>query len=60
MHSQRQIVIKEKIKDCMREKFQSYSPETSYMPFHHRLLGRADGFVFLHPLLEYKIWHVIL
>ena len=40
MHSQRQAVIKEKIKDCMRAKFQSYSPETRYMPFHHRLLGQ--------------------
>ncbi len=40
MSSQRQMMIKEKIKDCMREKFQSYSPETSYMPFHHRLLGK--------------------
>ena len=33
-------MIKEKIKDCLRAKFQSYSPETSYMPFHHRLLGK--------------------
>ena len=40
MHSQRQTMIKEKIKDCMRAKFQSYSPETRYMPFHHRLLGK--------------------
>ena len=40
MSLQRQMMIKEKIKDCMREKFQSYSPETSYMPFHHRLLGK--------------------
>lgn len=40
MPTQRQLMIKEKIKDCMRAKFQSYSPETRYMPFHHRLLGR--------------------
>ena len=40
MSSQRQTMIKEKIKDCMRAKFQSYSRETSYMPFHHRLLGK--------------------
>lgn len=40
MTSQRQIKIKEKIKDCLRAKFQSYSPETRYMPFHHRLLGK--------------------
>lgn len=40
MNSHRQTMIKEKIKDCMRAKFQSYSPETRYMPFHHRLLGK--------------------
>ena len=40
MRSQRQLMIKEKIKDCMRAKFQSYSPETRYMPFHYRLLGK--------------------
>ncbi|MCY3552596.1 MAG: TdeIII family type II restriction endonuclease [Candidatus Poribacteria bacterium] len=52
MHSQRQLMIKEKIKDCMLEKFQSYSPETSYMPFHHRLLGkdRMALYSFIHSL----------
>ncbi len=40
MLPQRQTKIKEKIKDCLRAKFQSYSPETRYMPFHHRLLGK--------------------
>ena len=40
MHSQRQIMIKEKIKDCMRTKFRSYTPETDKMPFHYRLLGK--------------------
>ena len=52
MHSQRQTMIKERIKDCMREKFQSYSPETSYMPFHHRLLGRDRMalYSFIHSL----------
>ena len=52
MNSQRQLMIKEKIKDCMREKFQSYSPETSYMPFHHRLLGkdRMALYSFIHSL----------
>ena len=40
MYSQRQTMIKEKIKDCMRTKFHSYKPETHYMPFHHRLLGK--------------------
>lgn len=40
MHSQRQIMIKERIKDCLRAKFQAYTPETKYMPFHYRLLGK--------------------
>ncbi len=40
MNSQRMLMIKEKIKDCMREKFRSYNPETRYMPFHYRLLGK--------------------
>lgn len=40
MSSQRQLMIKEKIKDCMREKLQSYNRETDNMPFHYRLLGR--------------------
>lgn len=40
MALQRKTMIKEIIKDCMRVKFQSYSPETRYMPFHHRLLGK--------------------
>ena len=52
MSSQRQIMIKEKIKDCMREKFESYTPETSHMPFHHRLLGkdRMALYSFIHSL----------
>jgi len=28
------------IKDSLRRKFHEYKPETSYMPFHYRLLGR--------------------
>ena len=40
MHSQRQTMIKEKIKDCLRVKFQTYTPETDHMPFHYRLLGK--------------------
>ena len=40
MSLQRQMMIKEKIKDCMRVKFQSYNPETNNMPFHYRLLGK--------------------
>ncbi len=40
MNTQRKTVIKEKIKDCLREKFRKYNPETKYMPFHYRLLGK--------------------
>ena len=40
MSLERQTMIKEKIKDCMRAKFQSYKRETDNMPFHHRLLGK--------------------
>ena len=40
MPSQRQIMSKEKIKECMQSKFRSYNPETRYMPLHHRLLGK--------------------
>ena len=52
MSLQRQMMIKEKIKDCMREKFQSYSPETNHMPFHYRLLGkdRMALYSFIHSL----------
>ena len=40
MRAQRQAMIKETIKDCIRAKFQSYKPETNEMPFHYRLLGK--------------------
>ena len=41
MSAQRQTMIKEKIKECIRAKFQSYKkPETDNMPFHYRLLGK--------------------
>ena len=40
MNLNRKTIIKEKIKDCMREKFRKYNPETKYMPFHYRLLGK--------------------
>ncbi|MBI2623151.1 MAG: TdeIII family type II restriction endonuclease [Candidatus Liptonbacteria bacterium] len=40
------------IKDCLRNKFQDYKPETDHMPFHYRLLGkdRMALFSFLHSL----------
>ncbi len=37
---QRREMIKEKIKECLRDKFREYNPETDNMPFHYRLLGR--------------------
>ena len=40
MPSQRQTMIKEKIKDCIRDKFQSHKRETDNMPFHYCLLGK--------------------
>ena len=52
MSSQRQTMIKEKIKDCMRAKLQVYKPEVRNMPFHHLLLGKdkIDLFSFIHSL----------
>lgn len=52
MPSQRQTMIKEKIKDCIRDKFQSYKRETDNMPFHYRLLGkdRMALFSFIHSV----------
>ncbi len=40
MHTHQKAMIAEMLKKCIRDKFQSYNPETSYMPFHYRLLGR--------------------
>ena len=44
--------IKETIKDCLRNKFFNYKPETENMPFHYRLLGkdRMALFSFLQSL----------
>lgn len=52
MSLQRRMMIKEKIKDCMREKFRSYKRETDNMPFHYRLLGkdRMALFSFIHSV----------
>jgi len=46
------ISIENTIKDSLRKKFQTYKPETSYMPFHFRLLGRDRMalFSFIHSL----------
>jgi hypothetical protein len=32
--------IENTIKQCIRNKFLTYKPETNHMPFHYRLLGR--------------------
>jgi len=32
--------IAETIKNCLREKFKNYKPETIHMPFHYHLLGK--------------------
>ncbi len=32
--------ITDTIKNCLREKFRNYNPETENMPFHYRLLGK--------------------
>lgn len=52
MNFQRQELIKERIKDCIREKFQSYKPETDKKPFHYRLLGkdRMELYSFIQSL----------
>ena len=40
MHAHQQAMITEMLKKCIRDKFQTYNPETNNMPFHYRLLGR--------------------
>lgn len=37
---QRKIELVNRIKVCLRQKFQNYKPETVNMPFHYRLLGK--------------------
>ncbi len=45
-------LIETTIKDSLRKKLQDYRPETSYMPFHYKLLGRDRMalFSFIHSL----------
>ena len=44
--------IEDIIKQAIRKKLKNYSPESKYMPFHHRLLGkdRMALFSFIHSL----------
>lgn len=52
MQLQRREMIKEKIKDCLRDKFRVNKPETDNMPFHYRLLGkdRMALYSFIHSI----------
>ncbi|MCG9129881.1 TdeIII family type II restriction endonuclease [Candidatus Poribacteria bacterium] len=52
MIPQRQEMIREKIIECMRSKFNSYRPETTKKPFHYRLIGkdRMAVYSFIHSL----------
>jgi type II restriction enzyme len=40
LNNKQKDYIKEVIINCLRDKFQHYKPESSYMPFHYRLLGK--------------------
>ncbi len=44
--------IEDVIRDCLREKFLNYKPESNNMPFHYRLLGkdRMVLYSFIHSL----------
>ena len=44
--------IQNVIKICLRNKFKRYNPESTNMPFHHRLLGkdRMALYSFIHSL----------
>jgi MjaII restriction endonuclease. len=45
-------IIENTIKDCLRNKFLSYKPESDHMPFHFSLLGkdRMALYSFIHSL----------
>ncbi len=40
MITDRKAIVKNILIKCIRLKFQNYKPETEYMPFHYRLLGK--------------------
>ena len=47
--------VKSSIRSAMQRKMEGFNPETKYMPFHTRLLGRRpDASVFLHPISQYQ------
>lgn len=37
--TKKQVIINT-LKECLRRKFENYTPETGHMPFHYRLLGK--------------------
>lgn len=40
MDEQQKLKIESRLKECLRKKMEKYNPETKYMPFHTRLLGK--------------------
>ncbi len=52
MNQSQIIEVENTIKQSLRNKFEHYNPETNYMPFHYRLLGkdRMALFSFIHSL----------
>jgi type II restriction enzyme len=46
------IEIEKTIEDSIKRKLREYEPETNYMPFHYRLLGkdRMALYSFIHSL----------
>jgi type II restriction enzyme len=41
------------LKSALRHKFQNYNTEPAVMPFHTRLLGKKNGFVFIYSFFKY-------
>jgi len=52
MDKEQKNIITQTIKECLRNKFQNYEPETTSMPFHFRLLGkdRMALYSFIHSI----------
>jgi hypothetical protein len=50
--------IENLLKGIVRQKLFHYTPETNYMPFHFRLLGkdRYAMFSFIYSIDEHNIW----
>lgn len=52
LSNEERIIIKNTIKECLRNKFRAYRPESKHMPFHFSLIGkdRMALFSFIHSL----------